>query len=97
MATEAGKGEHRVYRIVPANPDHDPLAANRHYLGVDAVAWFINKQSSWFADRMASGTLDISIANGVEKYQAALGTFDLKDGSHIAPVFDRPVVLHCGQ
>jgi hypothetical protein len=91
MATEAGKGEHRVYRIVPNSPDHDPLMANHHYFGVDAVAWFINKDSSWFTDRMASGTLDLSIAS-VEKYEAALGTFELKDGSHIAPVFDRPVL-----
>ena len=54
MAAEAGNGEHRVYRVV-VDSASGPLIPNEHYLGVDAVAWFINKQSSWFTDRMASG------------------------------------------
>jgi hypothetical protein len=41
---------------------------------------------------MASGTLDIKLAGGLEIYQAALGTFELKGGSKTAPVFDRPVL-----
>ena len=58
---EAGKGEHRVYRIVdPVPGDTARLTAGNHYVGVDAVAWFINKESNWFADRMASGTLTLS-------------------------------------
>lgn len=93
MPTEAGQGEHHVYRIMPTAPsDQKPLEAGKHYVGVDAVAWFINKQSSWFTDRMSSGTLDIKLASGLEKYQAALGTFDLKGGAKVAPVFERPVL-----
>lgn len=93
MATEAGKGEHRVYRIVPADAgDQTKLTPGKHYLGIDAVAWFINKQSSWFTDRISSGTLDVKLASGLEKYQAALGTFELKGGSKVAPVFERPMI-----
>jgi hypothetical protein len=93
MATEAGKGEHHVYKILPAvDADAAKLERGRHYLGVDAVAWFINKQSGWFTDRMASGTLEITLAGGLEKYQAALGTFELKGGAMMAPVFESPVL-----
>ncbi|MCK8479033.1 hypothetical protein [Psychroserpens algicola] len=93
MQTKAGKGEHHVYRIIPQNQDLSPLKPRSHYVGVDAVSWYINKEDSWFTNRMASGTLDITLSNGMEKYQTALGTFELKGGSKIAPVFDRPVLL----
>ena len=93
MSTEAGKGEHHVYPIVTnTKPDAAALTPGLHYLGIDAVAWYINKTSSWFTDRMASGTLQISIASGAEQYQAALGTFELKAGAKTAPVFERPVL-----
>ncbi len=92
MPYEAGKGEHSVYRIAPDPSAQGGLEREKHYLGIEAVAWFINKESSWFSDRMASGTLDIRVANGLEKYQAALGTFELKGGSRRAPVFDNPVL-----
>jgi hypothetical protein len=91
MPTEAGKGEHGVYRIAP-ELNGAGLQREKHYLGIDAVAWFINKENSFFTDRMASGTLDIKLAGGLEKYQAALGTFELKGGSHVAPVFEHPVL-----
>ncbi|RNC86224.1 MAG: hypothetical protein ED556_07960 [Winogradskyella sp.] len=93
MQTKAGKGEHHVYRILKTNNDSEPLTPRNHYVGVDAVSWFINKEDSWFSNRMASGTLDITLSNGMEKYQAALGTFEIRGGSKIAPVFDRPVLL----
>lgn len=90
---EAGKGEYHVYRIRNETPtDSSPLVANQHYLGVDAVAWFVNKQSNWFSDKMASGTLMIDLASGLETYQVALGTFELKEGARTAPVFDNPVL-----
>ena len=92
MATEAGKGEHHVYRILPGSGDSDKLTAGKHYVGIDAVAWFINKKSTWFTDRISSGTLDVKLASGLEKYQAALGTFELKSGAKYAPVFERPVL-----
>ncbi|MGH9628781.1 MAG: hypothetical protein ACRD7E_10695, partial [Bryobacteraceae bacterium] len=90
MPIEAGNGEHRAYRVVIESGE--PLRPNEDYLGIDAVAWFVNKQSSWFSDRMVSGTLDIKISEGAEQYQAALGTFDLGGGSRLAPVFDRAVL-----
>jgi len=89
---EAGEGEHRVYRITPSSTDHGKLTVRNHYVGVDAVAWYINKESSWFTDRMASGTLDIQLCGGLEKYQAGLGTFQLKGGAKVAPVFDKAVI-----
>lgn len=89
----AGKGQHRVYTIRPANPsDTAKLTAGNHYVGVDAVAWFLNKESTWFANRMASGTLKVQLADGRESYEVALGTFELSGGSTIAPVFDKPVI-----
>ncbi|HPC83848.1 MAG TPA: hypothetical protein PLR87_10875 [Thermoanaerobaculaceae bacterium] len=89
----AGKGQHRVYTIRPANPsDTAKLTAGNHYVGVDAVAWYLNKESTWFADRMASGTLKVQLADGRESYEVALGTFELSGGGTIAPVFDKPVV-----
>jgi hypothetical protein len=90
---EAGKGEHRVYAIKDPSPgDSGRLTAMNHYIGVDAVAWYINKKSSWFTERMASGTLEIRLAGGLETYQVALGTFELDGGSRLAPVFDRSVL-----
>jgi hypothetical protein len=94
MGTSAGKGEHHIYRIKTSADDTKDkgLEAEKHYLGIDAVAWFINKESSWFSSRMASGTLDITLAGGLERYQAALGVFDLAGGAKTAPVFDRPIL-----
>ena len=91
--TLAGLGEHHVYRIKLADgTDCEPLTAGKHYVAVHAVCWYINRESSFWANRMASGTLDIQLSGGTEKYQAALGTFDLKGGAKIAPVFQRPVL-----
>jgi len=93
MPTEAGKGEHHVYKIITTtDPNPQKLTPRKHYLGVDAVAWFLNKKSSWFKDRMASGTLQITLSSGLEQYQAALGTFELKSGAKTAPVFEQPIL-----
>ncbi len=93
MPTAAGKGDHHVYRIMPSDvSDQTVLTAGNHYIGVDAVAWFINKADGWFTSSMASGTLDIRLSSGLEKYQAALGTFELKGGAKVAPVFERPIL-----
>jgi len=93
MPLEAGMGEHKVYRIMPEmTGDTAQLQARKHYVGVEAVSWYINKKSSWFTKRMASGTLEIKLANGLEKYQVALGTFSLKGGARFAPIFQRPVL-----
>lgn len=91
--TEAGHGEHHIYRIVPTTSPNPPvLTPGKHYLGVDAVAWYVNKEGSFFSDRMASGTLQITLSSGQETYHAALGTFELKRGAKTAPVFDQPVL-----
>jgi hypothetical protein len=93
MPTEAGQGEHHVYHIVPKDStDKGKLTAHNHYIGVEAVAWYINKKGNWLAQRMASGTLDIKLSGGLEEYQAALGTFELAGGAKTAPVFDKPVL-----
>ncbi len=85
--TEAGQGESHVYRIAAANTaDQEPLTASRDYLGIDALAWYVNKESSWFRDRTASGVLTATLAGGSEQYQAALGTFELDNGQKTAPV-----------
>lgn len=90
---EAGKGEHKPYKILPTIfEDNAELQARKHYIGVDAVSWYINKKTSWFTKRMASGTLEIKLANGLEKYSAALGTFALQGGAKFAPIFQRPVL-----
>jgi hypothetical protein len=41
---------------------------------------------------MASGTLDINLSSGQEKYQSGLGTFQLKRGAKTAPVFEQSVL-----
>jgi hypothetical protein len=93
MITEAGRGEHHVYKIVPnISSDQAKLTAGNHYVGIDAVAWFINKRSDWFTDYMASGTLDIKLSDGLEDYPVALGTFNLSGGARTAPVFEKPVL-----
>jgi len=93
MATEAGKGEHHVYCILPQTPtDQNSIKKNENYVGIDAAAWFINKDDSWLSKFMASGTLEIGLAGGLEKYQVALGTFELRGGAKTAPVFNKPVL-----
>ena len=94
MATEAGRGEQHVYKIVPkGGSDQAKLTAGNHYVSVDAVSWFINKQDLWFAERMASGTLDIKMSGGTENYPVALGVFNLLAGARIARVFEKPALV----
>jgi len=89
---EAGNGEHHVYKITVDSADSAKLTARNHYLGVDAVSWFVNKDSSWFRNRMASGAMSIKLSSGLEEYHVALGTFALEAGTRRAPIFDRPAL-----
>ncbi|MBC7930588.1 MAG: hypothetical protein H7Z38_08460 [Rubrivivax sp.] len=89
--TIAGSGEHRPY-MVSHQPDDVPLAAQEHYLGVDAVSWYVNKESGWFTNRMATGILTILLAAGEEKYDVSLGMYELQAGAKVAPIFNRPVL-----
>jgi hypothetical protein len=90
MGTAAGEGEHKYYYL--PGPKSEPLTSQSHYLGVDAVSWFVNKESGWFKQYSTSGTLEISLAGGQEKYEVPLGVYELAGGARVAPVFDRPVL-----
>lgn len=91
--SEAGRGDNHVYILCPPNQGApEKLVGEKHYVGVDSASWFINKQGNWFKDRTASGTLTISMAEGREEYNIALGIFELDKGARTAPVFDRPVL-----
>jgi hypothetical protein len=93
MATEAGRGEHHFYTIIPeGGNDQEKLTAGSHYIGVDALSWFINKTGYWFLDRVASGTLDIKMSGGSEEYPVALGRFHRPEKARIAHVFEKPVL-----
>jgi len=94
MATEAGRGEQHIYKILPkGGTDLAKLTAGCHYVSVDAVSWFINKQSLWFAERIGTGILDIKMAGGVENYPVALGVFTLPGEGRIAQVFEKPALI----
>jgi hypothetical protein len=93
MATEAGRGEHHIYTIMPdGGNDQEKLTAGSHYIGVDALSWFVNKTSYWFLDRMVSGTLDIKMSGANEDYPVTLGIFHHPGKARIAPVFEKPVL-----
>jgi hypothetical protein len=87
---KAGEGEHQA-SLIQVSDDKMTLTVQKHYLAIDAVSWFINQESSWFKDRMATGTISIKIGNS-ESYHVALGLYELKGGARIAPVFGRPVL-----
>lgn len=93
MATKAGEGEHSKYFIKAPNANFQDTAnfePRKHYVGIDIVRWYINKQGGWFKDRMASGTSEITLAD--EKYQAAIGLYQLEGGARTAPSFDKPII-----
>lgn len=90
--TPAGSGEHSAYLVANDEGDGLPLTAQAHYLGINAVSWFVNKEASWFKDRMAVGTLSILLAAGDERYEVGLGMYELRAGATTAPIFDRPVL-----
>jgi hypothetical protein len=87
---KAGIGDHQAL-IIPATDDGTPLTIHKHYLEIDSVCWFVNQESSWFSDKIATGTLSIRIGTG-ESYNVALGVFELKGKAKIAPVFGRTVL-----
>lgn len=87
--TEAGTGDHHFF-LLPGGDG--PLVPNEHYLGIDAASWFINKQSSFFSDWSASGTVEISLVDDRERYSIALGSFELEQGARTAPVFNKALV-----
>src|SRR6516162_5684677 len=87
---KAGQGEHQATLIGgPADPM--PLTPQKHYLAVDVAGWFVNQESGWFKDRLATGTLTLNVG-GSESYHVALGLYELKGGARVAPVFGKPVL-----
>jgi hypothetical protein len=87
---KAGVGEHQAI-VIPGGGDGTPLTLHKHYFSIDAVGWFVNQESGWFSDKIATGTLSMRIGAG-ETYNVALGVYELKGGARIAPVFGRPVL-----
>lgn len=91
MATEAGTGNAKTYHIQPAENDNSTsFEPKKHYLRVDAVSWFLNKESNFFKTFIASGALQIKLPN--ENYEVGLGTYKLDDGMRTAPIFNRPII-----
>lgn len=92
--TKAGEGDHHIYYPLKGpvgNPaDTAPFEARKHYVGIDAVRWYLNKQGNVLHKRMASGTFEIILEN--ETYTGGLGTYELERQARTAPVFDLPIL-----
>lgn len=93
-ATRAGEGDHRFFvlkREGAPTTDRATPEVGIHYIAVDAVRWFVNRQGNWWVDRQASGAAEVLLNNN-EKYEIGLGTYELDQGARTAPVFKRPVL-----
>lgn len=91
--TRAGMGEHRSYVLKAADAGNaGPIRPNRHYIAVEAASWYVNQDSSWFRERMATGTLTVILEAGPETFEVALGIYELDGGARIAPVADRAIL-----
>lgn len=95
MPSKAGEGNHHYYfpKFPNSNPaDTAPFKVSEHYVGVYAVKWYTNMEGNFFKQRMASGTCALTLST--ESYEVSLGTYDLKDGSHLAPFFNQPILAN---
>jgi len=93
MSTQAGKGEHHYYLLNPPNADQEdmaPFEPRKHYLGIDAVRWYVNKQGNFLRRKMASGTCQLNLAD--ETYEVGLGVYQLQGGARTAPFFEQPIL-----
>lgn len=91
MGTEAGTGNAKTYHIQQTDSDNSAsFEPKKHYLRVDAVSWFLNKESNFWKTFIASGALQIKLPN--ENYEVGLGTYKLDDGMKTAPIFNRPII-----
>ncbi len=91
MSTEAGKGGYNVYRFNPSKTDQNPIIDERHYIGVEALSWYLNKENNFWKKNMATATAVINL-NSDEEYNTALGTFALDGGAKIAPFFNQRIL-----
>ena len=91
MATEAGTGNVGTYHLRKEGAvSSAPFELRKHYLRVDAVNWYVNKESNFWKTFIASGALQIKLAN--ENYEVGLGTYKLDEGMKTAPIFNRPII-----
>jgi hypothetical protein len=89
--TEAGEGNYEKFWFPSTNNARNKKFERfNSYIRVSVVSWFVNKQSSYWTDRMASGTCEVTV--GEEPYSIALGTFALDEGAYTAPIFDKVIV-----
>jgi hypothetical protein len=89
---QAGTGDHRSYLIKANDSSRGPLRPNCEYLAVEAASWFVNHESGWFRDRMATGTLSVLLEAGPEAFDVALGLYELDGGARLSPVTDRAIM-----
>lgn len=93
MGIEAGQGGAKTYSLqIENDPNNNtaPFEARKHYVRIEAIGWYVNKQSNFWTDYIASGTLKIKIAD--ELYEVGLGTYKLDAGMKTAPIFNRPLI-----
>ncbi|MDP2159748.1 MAG: hypothetical protein Q8K02_04655, partial [Flavobacterium sp.] len=91
MGTEAGKGNAKTYQVLKTDTDNSAsFEPKKHYLRVDAVSWYLNKESNFWKSFIASGAMQIKLPN--ENYEVGLGTYKLDDGMKVAPIFNRPII-----
>ncbi len=91
MNTEAGQGVANTFHLELSNDDtKNSFEPRKHYVRIDAISWFVNKQSNFWKDYISSGTLRIKIAD--EIFDLGLGTYVLEKGMRTAPIFNRPII-----
>jgi hypothetical protein len=89
---EAGEGDYAPPLTIHSSSNTNALNFERYqnYVRVSVVRWYINKQGSFWTDRMASGTCEAKL--GEEDYDVALGTYELSNDARTAPVFEKIIV-----
>lgn len=88
---KAGEGNpHKYTKIVDTSQKAPQYEPDKHYIGVDAVVWFVNGQKNFFTERMVAGTIEVTL-NG-QTFPVVLGQYELKGGQQVAPIFDRALI-----
>ena len=87
---KAGQGESARYYL-PTDSGDSPIEPGMDYISIEATSWFINQDSNWFNKWSASGSISIKL-DDADRYNVALGVFELDNGAKIAPVFEKAVL-----
>ncbi|MEX0315160.1 MAG: hypothetical protein AB3N18_13360 [Allomuricauda sp.] len=92
MSLDAGNGVANTFHLeIDGETDSTThFEPRKHYLRIDTISWYVNKQSTFWKDFIASGTLQIKVANDV--FDIGLGTYKLDKGLKVAPIFNRPII-----